>query len=127
MPPLLFHFSTELNLDDFRMPEFDSLCQLFNVKDVTHDASPGDPYPFVLVNNMSEDVAKQFAAREIMLKYVVINTFFKFLYIFINRKIIDVWADAETFEDAYKMLREMDPEKFNKYIVCYLSILFINI
>ena len=69
MPPLLFHFSAELNQDSFRMPEFDSLCKLFNATTVTHDAAPGDSYPFVLVRGMSEELAKKFASREFMLKY----------------------------------------------------------
>ena len=69
MPPLLFHFSAELNLDYFRIPEFNSLCQLFGATSVTHDAVPGDSYPFVLVRGMDEDLAKKFASREFMLKY----------------------------------------------------------
>ena len=71
MPPLLFHFSAEYTLHTFRMPEFESLCKLFKVTSVTTDYVHGDSYPFVLVRGLSEDLAKQFASREFLLKFLL--------------------------------------------------------
>ena len=81
MPPLLFHFSAEYTLHTFRMPEFESLCKIFKVTSVTTDYVPGDSYPFVLVRGMTEDLAKQFASREFLLKFL---SFFSFLSQFLS-------------------------------------------
>ena len=36
---------------------------------------------------------------------------------FLNRTIIDVWADAPTFEEAYAQLAALDSNTYNKHIV----------
>ena len=118
MPPLLFHFSSDLNLDKFRFAEFNSLCQIFNIQSVTHDANPQDGYPFVFVRGMSEETAKQFATREFMLKFVIYLSCSLKGFLYFSRTIIDVWADAPTFEEAFSQLSKKSESEYNSEIVC---------
>ncbi|KAH7826669.1 putative DNA binding protein [Monocercomonoides exilis] len=100
----LFIFSSEFGLDTFRIPEFNSLCQLFNAKAVTHDALPGDAYPFVKVRGIDEETAKLIASREMMLKYI-----------------IEVWAEAPTFDDAFQQLSQMNETKYDMLVKPYTN------
>ncbi|KAA6389911.1 MAG: putative tRNA guanosine-2'-O-methyltransferase [Streblomastix strix] len=99
MTTLLFAFSNELDFNNFRVPEFWSLCKLFNVQNVVLD-QPTDRFPpFIIVRGMSEEDAIKIASREIMLKHV-----------------FELWAQAPTFLQAFEQLEKLDDLEFEQKI-----------
>eukprot|EP00771_Trimastix_marina_P000829 gnl/Trimastix_PCT/1862.p1 GENE.gnl/Trimastix_PCT/1862~~gnl/Trimastix_PCT/1862.p1 ORF type:complete len:476 (-),score=111.79 gnl/Trimastix_PCT/1862:2-1429(-) len=78
------------DLLEFRMPEINSLCEMFGFK-LQHGDLPNPLDPFLEIELPSEEIAVQLAKRCMLIK-----------------SIVDVWAEASNYEELFAKLRNAD-------------------
>ncbi|CDR49595.1 RHTO0S28e01288g1_1 [Rhodotorula toruloides] len=97
---LYIFFSIQGPLEEFRLPEIESVAQLYNIP-FSWPAKPDYTRPYMLIGLPDDEAARKLGSRLVSVKHVW-----------------EFWATAETYEELHERVKSAEcREKWDKYAV----------